>query len=84
MIGMMEGVIDPQDVERAGLSLIDEPAEVVEMMDQPEARNRERHGSVLARRLEPGEEGAIEGPLAWAEVAGDEIARPTPWVSPAF
>ena len=44
------------------------------MMDQPEARNRERDGSVPARRLEPGEERAIEGPFAWAKVAGDEIA----------
>ena len=46
------------------------------MMDEPDAGNRERDGSVRARRLESGEEGAIERPLAWAEVAGDEIARP--------
>ena len=37
MIGMVIGVIDPQDVESAGIALIDEPTEVVEVMDEPEA-----------------------------------------------
>ena len=36
-IGVVIGVIGPQDVERAGIALIDEPAEVVEMMDEPKA-----------------------------------------------
>ena len=31
-------------------------------------------GSVRARSLEPGEEGAVERPFARAEVASDEIA----------
>ena len=37
MIGMVIGVIGPKDVERAGIALTDEPAEIVEMMDKPEA-----------------------------------------------
>ena len=36
-IGVVIGVIGPQDVERAGIALIDEPAEIVEVMDEPEA-----------------------------------------------
>src|ERR1700722_34225 len=37
MIRVVIGVIGPQDVERAGIALVDEPAEIVEVMDQPEA-----------------------------------------------
>ena len=37
VIGMVIGVIDPKDVERAGIALLDEPAEVVEMMNEPKA-----------------------------------------------
>ena len=37
VVGMVIGVIGPQDSERAGIALIDEPAEVVEVMDKPEA-----------------------------------------------
>ena len=36
-IGVVIGVIGPQDVERAGIALTDEPAEIVEVMDKPEA-----------------------------------------------
>ena len=38
-IRVMIGVIRPEDVQRAGIALIDEPAEIVEVMDKPEARN---------------------------------------------
>jgi hypothetical protein len=43
------GVIDPEDVERAGLALIDEPAEISEVMDEPEARDRQGDGLTIAR-----------------------------------
>ena len=74
-VGVMVGVIDPQDVERAGIALIDEPAEIGEVMDEPEAGNRQGDGSAWARRLEPGEERPIERPFARAEIAGEKIAR---------
>ena len=35
-IGVVIGVIGPEYVERAGIALTDEPAEIVEVMDKPE------------------------------------------------
>ena len=40
-VGVGEGVIDPNDVERAGVALVDEPAEVLRVTDEPEAGDRE-------------------------------------------
>ena len=77
-------MIDPQDVERAGIALSDEPAEIGEVMGEPEAGNREGDGRVGARSLERGEKRPVEWPSARAEIPGEEISRRRPWVSPAF
>ena len=45
-------------------------------MREPKAGDGERHRRVRAGRGEAGEEGAVERPLARAEVAGDESAGP--------
>ena len=34
-VGVMIGVIRPEYVQRAGIALTDEPAEIVEVMDEP-------------------------------------------------
>lgn len=72
---MVIGVIDPQDIESARIALIDQPAEISEMINEPEARNRQGDGRVGDRRLEPEEKGPVERQSARAEVAGQEIAR---------
>jgi hypothetical protein len=51
-VGVMVGVIDPQDIESAGITLINEPAEIGEVMGEPEAGDRQGDGSAGARRLE--------------------------------
>ena len=74
-VRVVVGVIDPQDVERAGVALVEEPAEIVEVMDEPEARNAQGEGGMGARRFEPGEERPIERPFARTEIASEKIAR---------
>ena len=63
--------------EASEITFIGPRPEIIEMMDEPQARNRQRHRNMRARGLEACEEGAIEWLLAWAEVAGDEIALAT-------
>ena len=46
------------------------------MADEPQAGNRQRDRRARIGRRKFGEEAAIERPFAWAEVAGDEHARP--------
>ena len=74
-IGMVIGVIDPEDVERAFRLPVEEPAIILEMMDEPEAGDRQRHRRVRALAREFVEERPVERPPAGAEIAGDERAR---------
>ena len=71
----MIGVVDPQDVERAARLLVDEPAIVGEVMDQPQAGDRQRDRRMRPLRGELFEEAALERLQARTEVAGDEGAR---------
>ena len=81
---MVVRVVDPQDVQSAGIALINQPPEIVEVMDQPEARNTQGDGCVGARHLEPSEKRPVERPFAGAEIAGEEIARRRPMGQPGI
>ncbi len=74
-IGMVIGVVDPEDVERPRRLPVEEPAIVLEMMEKPEAGDRQRHRRVRALGGELVEERPVERAPAGAEIAGDEGAR---------
>ena len=72
---MVIGVVDPEDVERPRRLPVEEPAIVLEMMEKPEAGDRQRHRRVGALGGELVEERPVERAPAGAEIAGDEGAR---------